>query len=94
MNLFGKAKNKPQANTDTSATIVKLRETLESLDKRYVEYLPFTLQICKTLRHPAPDICTHSLVETYGQISSISTSQYCENCICTRYRLGMSTRQR
>lgn len=33
MNLFGKAKAKPVA-TDTSATIFKLRETLDSLDKR------------------------------------------------------------
>lgn len=57
MNLFGKAKNKPQANTDTSATIVKLRETLESLDKRYVEYILFTLRTRNALRHPAPDRC-------------------------------------
>lgn len=33
MNLFGKAKNKPVAS-DTSSTILKLRETLDSLDKR------------------------------------------------------------
>lgn len=33
MNLFGKAKAKPQA-TDTTSTILKLRETLDSLDKR------------------------------------------------------------
>eukprot|EP00752_Nemacystus_decipiens_P001243 g1242.t1 len=33
MNLFGKAKAKP-AQTDTTSTILKLRETLDSLDKR------------------------------------------------------------
>lgn len=36
MNLFGKAKSKPQAAADTTGTILKLRETLDSLDKRYV----------------------------------------------------------
>lgn len=35
MNLFGKAKSKPQA-ADTTGTILKLRETLDSLDKRCV----------------------------------------------------------
>lgn len=38
MNLFGKAKAKPQAQ-DTSGTILKLRETLDSLDKRWVSFL-------------------------------------------------------
>lgn len=33
MNLFGKAKAKPQT-ADTTSTILKLRETLDSLDKR------------------------------------------------------------
>ncbi|CAM9721264.1 unnamed protein product [Choristocarpus tenellus] len=35
MNLFGKAKKQPASGTtDATSTIVKLRETLDSLDKR------------------------------------------------------------
>lgn len=37
MNLFGKAKAAPAA-ADTSSTVLKLRETLDSLDKRCADY--------------------------------------------------------